>query len=209
MATKEAKARYWVGVLYPENMRDDWQESIGDIVGKPFAYCIHDKDHLAKYKPKKDEDHMRKKHVHLVLVWGNTTTYKSAFNTFNKLSAEGKKALNKIEQVDDIRNKYNYLIHDTETCRRQHKYAYDPSERITGNNFDIGAYEQISANDKLVMKMEMAELCEKRNFTNFADLDKYVRENLDLLHYEIFSINHSYFEKLTKANYHKKFGQNV
>ena len=44
------KARYWTGVCYPENMRDDWKELVEDLLGVPTAYCVHDKDKLqAKY----------------------------------------------------------------------------------------------------------------------------------------------------------------
>ena len=64
------------------------------------------------------------------------------------LSAEGKKAINKCEAVVGIRNVYDYLIHDTEDCRKKGKEQYDPSERITGNNFDIGAYEQLGTAEK-------------------------------------------------------------
>lgn len=32
---------------------------------------------------------------------------------------------------------YDYLIHDTDKCRKLGKHQYDPSERITGNGFDI------------------------------------------------------------------------
>ena len=39
-----SKAKYWLAVLYPENMRPDWKNEIGDLLGYPYAYCIHDKD---------------------------------------------------------------------------------------------------------------------------------------------------------------------
>ena len=38
------KARYWVAICYPENMKEDWQECIGDLIEYPYCYCIHDKD---------------------------------------------------------------------------------------------------------------------------------------------------------------------
>ena len=31
------KARFWTGVLYPENMREDWKEVIGDTLQYPYA----------------------------------------------------------------------------------------------------------------------------------------------------------------------------
>ena len=73
------------------------------------------------------------------------------------LSAEGKKAINKCEAVVGIRNVYDYLIHDTEDCRKKGKEQYDPSERITGNNFDIGAYEQLGTAEKNEMFLEMGQ----------------------------------------------------
>ena len=47
------KARFWVGVLYPENMREDWQENIGDIVQLPYAYCCHTQDKDSKSEHRK------------------------------------------------------------------------------------------------------------------------------------------------------------
>lgn len=74
------KARYWWAVLYPENMVPDWESRIGDIVQVPYAYAAHTLDKDSKSEHRKD-------HVHLILVFGNTTTYKHAMEVFNLLSA--------------------------------------------------------------------------------------------------------------------------
>ena len=42
------KARFWTGVLYPENMREDWKEVIGDTLQYPYAYCQHFKTRTAR-----------------------------------------------------------------------------------------------------------------------------------------------------------------
>ena len=128
------KARFWVGVLYPENMREDWQECIGDLLELPYVYCVHDKDN--------DEvEDERKVHLHLIITFANTTTHKHAMSVFNQLSAEGKKCLSSCEAIINIRSKYDYLIHNTETAKKQGKHQYYANERISGNNFDIGEYE--------------------------------------------------------------------
>ena len=98
------KARFWTGVLYPENMREDWKEVIGDTLQYPYAYCQHSQDKDSKSEHRKD-------HVHLIVAFPNTTTYKHALNVMDLLSAEGKKAINKCEAVVGIRNVYDYLIH--------------------------------------------------------------------------------------------------
>ena len=135
------KTKYWCAVLYPENMREGWETDIGDIVQIPFAYCIHDED-------LDSNDEERKKHVHLILVFTNTTTKNHAYSVFSELFAPGRVACNTIKAIINIRNMYDYLIHDTDTCRKKGKKLYSSDCRITGNNFDIGAFEQLSITEK-------------------------------------------------------------
>lgn len=202
------KARYWVGVCYPENMVDGWQDDIGDILEYPYAYCIHDKDHLAEFKPgktaRKDvQERDRKVHVHIIVAFPNTTTYNNALNLFQKLSKDGCSCINTVQAVENIRNKYEYLIHNTENCKKQKKYLYDVKERITGNNFDIGAYEQISLADKTRMKLELSDFVINEFITNYTDLYSAVRSNFDDEYLEIFTTYSGHFERLCKGNYYK------
>jgi hypothetical protein len=202
---KQEKARYWLAVAYPENMQPDWQDTIGDVIGLPLAYCIHDKDHLAQYQAKRqsDQERQRKTHIHLIMAFPNTTTYNTALTLVNKLSLDGKQCCNKVESSNSIRNSYEYLIHNTETCKKQKKYLYDASERITVNNFDIGAYEQISIQDKHNMAKEICNEIIRNQIMNFADLFMFVESNYDSEYMEILMTNHGLFERLTKGNYQK------
>ena len=196
--SKINKTRYWVGVLYPENMRSDWQSEIGDIVQLPYAYCVHTLDVDSKTEHRKD-------HVHLILVFPNTTTEGHAKNVFDLLSADGRRALSKIQPVISIRGMYDYLIHDTETCRKNGKHLYPPSDRITGNNFDIGAYEQLSIAERNAICEELCTVIINEHFTNFADFYIHVIEAYDDSNY--FDVLKSYsglFERLTKANWQKR-----
>ena len=194
---KITKARFWTGVLYPENMREDWEITIGDVVQYPYAYCKHTRDKDSKSEHRKD-------HVHLLLAFPNTTTYQHALSVFGLLSAEGKKAINKVEACVSVRNVYDYLIHDTETCKKQGKELYDPSERITGNNFDIGAYEQLGTAEKNEMFLELGETIRDHGFTNYMDFYAYVVDNFDDMNYiEVLRSYSSHFERLTRGNHHK------
>lgn len=201
MANQITKSRYWVGVLYPENMVEDWQESLYDTLQLPFAYCIHDKDTLEELEDR------RKKHIHLILVFPNTTTYKHALSVFSCLSRDGVSCINTCESVINIKHMYNYLIHDTAGCRKKNKYLYDPSERITGNNFDIGAYEQLSAHEKNDICKELCTVIKEYGFYNFMDFFDYViSEYEDPNYFEILKINSGFFERLTKANFQRRKG---
>ena len=150
MSDSNSKARYYWAVLYPENMRDSWQDDIDLLLQVPYAYCIHDKDYLSDiFLPdnlKCTAGSERKEHVHLILAFANTTTRNHALEVFKALYAPGKVAIpgNFIQSIFNIRKAFDYLIHDTDDARKKHKYQYSKDERIMGNCFDIGAYEQLS-----------------------------------------------------------------
>ena len=72
------KARYWWAVLYQENMVDGWRDNIEELLQLPYAYCEHVADVDGKGEHRKD-------HVHVIIVFGNTTTYKTAMSVFKRL----------------------------------------------------------------------------------------------------------------------------
>lgn len=201
----KGKARYWCAVLYPENMRPDWEQVIGDVLGVPYAYCYHDKDMLATYKAKQEiEGHdSRKMHVHCIIAYGNTTTYNAVYNLFLKLSAPRRKCLAWVEPVLNVRSMYEYLIHNTETAKKQGKYQYKPSERITGNNFDIGSFEQFSKADKLAMSKEICQLIVNEHITNFADLFLTIVNNYDNEYFEMLQTNSGFYARLLDGMYQR------
>lgn len=194
------KAKYWVGVCYPENMRPDWKDTIGDILQLPYAYCLHDKD---KIDPKAELEEDRKDHVHIITVFGNTTTYNFALQAFNSLSKEGAVCCPSCEAIRNIKNQYEYIIHNTEDSKKKGKYPYPPSERICGNNFDIGAYIQVSADEKTKIVKEIAQICKDLKITNFSDLNDYILDNLDSTYFDVFLTHSGYFERLTRGRYQK------
>lgn len=191
------KARYWWGVLYPENMVDQWQDQIGDILQVPYCYCMHDHDTDQKSEHRKD-------HIHLILAFPNTTTYKHAYSIFSLLSADGKSAINKCEAVIGIRRCYDYLIHDTDECRKKEKTLYPAAVRISGNNFDIGAYEQLGIAEKDEICKQIAQDIRTYCISNFLDLYEYVVDTYDDTNYfELLRTYSSFFERLTRGNFQR------
>lgn len=196
MENRINKARYWTGVLYPENMVDGWEEKIGDIVQLPFAYTLHTTDVDSKSEHRKD-------HIHLILVFPNTTTYKHALSVFGLLNAPGRKAINTCEAVINIRHCYDYLIHDTDNARKQGKFLYSPEDRITGNLFDIGSYEQISQAEKHEMLKDLCDYIIQQKICNFADFYIGAMQNFDAEYFQIITANNSFLDRLTRGNFLK------
>lgn len=190
------KNRYWSGVLYPENMVDDWQDLIGDLLQLPYCYCIHHADLDSKSEHRKD-------HVHLIIVFNNTTTYKHALSVFNVLSSEGRIAINTCKPIINIRSMYEYLIHNTETCRKLGKEEYAASERIAGNNFDIGNYEQVSLAEKNEVCKELCKLIVSENFIYFNEFFMYVCSNYeDGVYFDVLKSHSGLMERIIKGNYY-------
>lgn len=192
-----SNAKYWTAVVWLESARPDWEECAGDLLQIPFCYAIHDfcKDEVGEE---------RKLHAHFILAFPNTTTYNHALETINALSVEGKKCANKVEKVVMLRHMYEYLIHNTEDCKKKGKHLYPPEKRIERNNFDIGLLEQLSILDETEMLQEMAEQTISLNFTNFTDLYMFITSNYDSRYFKVLKNNKSFLESLTRGNYQKE-----
>lgn len=190
------KAKYWVGVCYPENMIGSWEEDIADIVQVPFAYCIHDED-------KNTDGEERKKHVHIIFAFPNTTTYNHVLSIYNLLSAPGRICCNTCKKIINIRHMYNYLIHDTEESKKKGKRLYNVKDRITGNNFDIGCYEQISLEEKEDILNELEDLIYKEGFTNYLSFNRYVADNYDKEYRKTIRSHSGHFDRLIRGMYHE------
>lgn len=196
------KSRYWWGVLYPENMSPDWKNNIGDILQLPYCYCEHSSDIDSKSEHRKD-------HIHLIIVFPNTTTYKHAFSVFSLLNANGKIACNTIQNIIGIRSAYDYLIHDTETCKKLGKFLYSPADRVSGNNFDIGCYEQVSLAEKQQLRKELTFFVLDNSFTNYSDLVLEVSKSFDDKYLDVICSYSSHFERLCKGNFLNVYRKNT
>lgn len=188
------KAKYWSGILYPENMVDNWEEEISHILQLPFCYCIHNKCATTKKE-------VRKVHIHLILAFSNTTTHKHALSIFNKLSKIDSVCCPTCESVNNIRYMYDYLIHNTADCKKKGKHLYKPEDRVSGNGFDIGSYEQIGTVEKLQMCLELADVISKHKFEDYLSFHEFIVRNFDFNYYELLKSNSGYFERLCKGNY--------
>lgn len=198
MADYITKARYWMAVLYPDRMLEGWQSNIGALLQVPYCYIIHDKD-------LRSDGVDRKVHVHVLIALGNTTTYAAALSIFKALQDPNKPSCipnDEIRQVRYIRAVYDYFIHNTEECKKLGKHLYEPSERISGNCFDIGSYEQLGQAEKDAIILSVTDYIFDHSVENFADLILAIRD-FGTEYFSIVKSNAGYFQALTKGMYLK------
>lgn len=193
-----SKARIWNGILYPDNMREDWRDCMEDCLQVPFAYCVHDKD-------LDNDGDERVVHIHVMIVFSNTTTHAHAKDVLNLLSALGKECCHTVEAAISAKKSFDYLIHDTDNCRKQCKYQYSAEDRQLGNGFDIGFYEQLTTQDRVQLVRSLCDFIIVERFVNFVDF--YIAAACfyddDWRYSQVIQSYSGLFERLTKSNYLK------
>ena len=185
----------------PENMIDTWKDDIGNIPSRIRMLTV-------SMMPIGTELRTRGRNT-FILFWHSQTQprIKQPWDYSRSYQLLGEYAAIHVSKSEILRFVYNYLIHDTEDCRKKGKHLYKASERITGNNFDIGSFEQLSTEDKRKMADEIEDFIYEHNIYNYADLNYYVKNNFDSQYREVIKSYSGHFDRLCKGMYLRIFSQ--
>lgn len=145
MAEKNVKKRNWAFVLYPESAPADWLEQLKMSGIQGAVSPLHDQDKNADGEPKKA-------HYHIILVYGNPTTYSNVKSLTDRLNQPIPQPL------EQVRGYYRYLTHEDNPEKAQ----YDPGDIQVINGFDITDYVELTRSevDKII-----------------GDIQDFIREN--------------------------------
>lgn len=104
------KGRHFSFVVYPDSAPEDWIRRL-EQTGLPFVVSpLHDKDINADGTPKKP-------HWHIIISWGNTTTYRAARGLCNKDML----ACPMPQMLKSCNGMYRYLTHKDNPEKFQYK----------------------------------------------------------------------------------------
>lgn len=176
MSTKKSiKKRNWAFVLYPESAPADWFDRLKQSGLMGAISPLHDKDVNADGEPKKA-------HYHVILVYGNTTTYNNVKSLTDSLNQPIPQAL------EQIRGYYRYLTHKD----NPEKYQYSDSDIVTFGGFDISDFVEMTKSEVTKYIKEIHAFVRDNNITEYSDLcDMLIDAGLEEL-YEV-AINHTLF----------------
>jgi len=90
--------------------------------------------------------------------------------------------------------------YDTDKCRKLGKHQYDPSERITGNGFDIGNYEQISTAEKQHMLKELTWFIMSEGYETINEFTQPALERFGEQYWEIMVSYSAFLVKYLNGN---------
>lgn len=153
MAEKNVKKRNWAFVLYPESAPDDW---LGQLQKTGLTCAIsplHDKDVNATGEPKKA-------HYHIILVYGNPTTFKNVESLTKRLNQPIPQPL------EQVRGYYRYLTHEDNPEKAQ----YSKVDIQTLNGFSISDFVEMTKSEVTKYKREIVAFIQDNYMTEYADL---------------------------------------
>lgn len=164
MAKKvDIKKRNWTALIYPESAPEDWIEFF-QLKGLVFALSpLHDKDINPDGTPKKP-------HYHIIIVFGNPTTFNNVKNILAEINQPIPMGLESVGAM------YKYFTHKD----HPDKYQYDEKLITHYNGFNVNdvlnSFEVMQAlrdiqmiiNDKHII--EYADLIDYLYFEGFWDL---------------------------------------
>lgn len=159
------KSRYWAFILYEDSCPKDYKEIITQWY---LPVCIsprHDKD-------KKEDGELKKPHYHVLLCFGNTTTYKTALKYAEELGA------NIVKPISSSRGAYDYWTHKNNPEKAQYNEedmqffgGFTKEESIGRTTSEVN--EMIQAIVDLVNMNNFKELKEIYDYCNKMQLYEY------------------------------------
>lgn len=154
MAQKDVKKRNWAFVLYPESAPADWREQLAQSGIQAAISPLHDRDLNADGEPKKP-------HYHVILVYGNTTTYNNV-----KAFTNGKLGQTVPQPLEQVRGYYRYLTH----ADNPEKAQYSTSDIQIINGFDIRDFVEMTKSEVTRYKRELLDFIRDNNLIEYSDL---------------------------------------
>lgn len=154
MAEKNVKKRCWAFVLYPESAPKDWREQLAKSGIQCAVSPLHDRDTNPTGEPKKP-------HHHVILVYGNPTTYSNV-----KAFTNGRLGQTIPQPLEQVRGYYRYLTHEDNPEKAQ----YDKADIQTINGFDIRDFVEMTKSEVTRYKRELLAFIRDNDLMEYADL---------------------------------------
>lgn len=156
----KVKKRYWAFVLYPESAPDDWVEQLQRSGLQGEISPLHDKDIDPTGEPKKP-------HYHIILCYGNPTTYNNVKSLTDRLGQPIPIPL------DSVRGMDRYLTH----MDNPDKYQYDRADVRPFGGFNILDFVELSQSERLALKVKVMDIVREAGITEYADLLELLRDS--------------------------------
>lgn len=186
---KNTKKRNWAFVLYPESAPKDWREQLAKSGLQCAVSPLHDKDIDPNGKPKKP-------HYHIILVYGNPTTYNNVKGFTN-----GQLGQTIPQGLEQVRGYYRYLTH----ADNPEKAQYSSAEIEHINGFDIRDFVEMTKSEVVKLKRQIQEFIRDNELTEYSDLMDALMDAGESMadHYDVAASNTLFFDRYLSSRRYK------
>lgn len=153
-AGANVKKRNWAFVLYPESAPKDWVEQLRQSGIQCAISPLHDKDVDPTGTPKKA-------HYHIILVYGNPTTFNNV-----KSFTNGKLGQTIPQPLEQVRGYYRYLTHED----NPEKVQYSKADIQTLNGFDISDFCEMSKSEVTKITRDIVAFVRENDIDEYSEL---------------------------------------
>ena len=141
-------------MLYPESAPKDWVEQLRQSGIQCAISPLHDKDVDPTGTPKKA-------HYHIILVYGNPTTFNNV-----KSFTNGKLGQTIPQPLEQVRGYYRYLAHED----NPEKVQYDKADIQTLNGFDISDFCEMSKSEVTKITRDIVAFVRENDIDEYSEL---------------------------------------
>lgn len=157
---KDTRCRNWTFVLYEDSAPVNWRDILDDEHIEWIESPWHDKDVNANGEPKK-------KHKHIVLLYGGVKSYDQVNELTNKLNSPIP------QRVHNAKAMVRYMVH----LDNPEKAQYSISEIIGHGGVDLAELLRCSSSERYTLIGDMLKYIKDNHITEFQDLMDYALVN--------------------------------
>lgn len=181
MAEKNVKKRNWAFVLYPDSAPKNWRELLAQSGLQCAISPLHDRDLNPTGEPKKP-------HYHVILVYGNPTTYNNVKGFTN-----GRMGQTIPQALEQVQGYYRYFTHEDNPEKAQ----YNKADIQTLNGFDIRDFADLTKSDVVKLKREIQAFIRDNEIYEYSELMDLLLDAGEAMadHYEVASNNTVFFDR--------------
>lgn len=182
------QGRYWTFIVYPESVKENWENELEEI---GLQFCIsplHDKDidMYAEGGPEK-----KKPHYHVIVEYEGPKRYKNIKEEIcDRIGATIPK------KVESLRGMYAYLTHKNNPEKAQ----YNEEDIKSYNGFNV----ELTNTEVTLIKIKICDEIVKHDIHEYSDLIDYFRNIGDYDYLDIASNNTYFFDKYITSRRHKE-----
>lgn len=155
------RTRNFVSIGYPESLRDNWRQILGEQCVPCVVSPLHDKDVNPDGDPKKP-------HYHIMIMFDGVKTFEQAQEVFDSIGAI------KCQAVKNVRGQARYFCH----LDNPEKFQYPIFECTQYGGADYQSLIELPS-DKFSVIAEMMDFCDDNDCYSFCELARYARNHQD------------------------------